>query len=249
MLRFLANGTPNAMIARRLVVSVGTVKLREPRQVDAVVVRLGGSLPNRLPGQWLYQRSVTGYGSYVDAEFLGGRSSLDYIGTVRWRRGDKPHDYLAGPSDLAEWATMSGLIDEPPRVRPAQLVAARGLREVIYRVIYGRLAGETPSASDVAAINLAAGRGPVEISLDADGCVHRVGTVGQLLGSVARDALDLVGSDEIDLVRECDGPGCTRLYVDSSRARNRRWCSNAVCGNQAKVAAFRERARHSAETA
>lgn len=63
-----------------------------------------------------------------------------------------------------------------------------------------------------------------------------------LLSAVARDALDLLGSDQIGLVRECDGPTCTRLYVDSSRARNRRWCSNTACGNQAKVAAFRHRA-------
>ena len=64
----------------------------------------------------------------------------------------------------------------------------------------------------------------------------------QLLSTVARDALDLLGSDQLELVRECDGPTCTRLYVDSSRARNRRWCSNSECGNQAKVAAFRRRA-------
>jgi predicted RNA-binding Zn ribbon-like protein len=54
--------------------------------------------------------------------------------------------------------------------------------------------------------------------------------------------LELLGGDEIRLVRECDGPSCTRLYVDSSRAGNRRWCSNTECGNQAKVAAFRRRA-------
>jgi predicted RNA-binding Zn ribbon-like protein len=67
----------------------------------------------------------------------------------------------------------------------------------------------------------------------------------QLLSTVARDVLDLLGSDQIDLVRECDGHDCTRFYVDSSRARNRRWCSNTECGNKAKVSAFRERVRES----
>jgi predicted RNA-binding Zn ribbon-like protein len=91
------------------------------------------------------------------------------------------------------------------------------------------------------AVNAAARRSPVELSLAGDGAVRRAGTVSQLLSAVARDALDLLGSDQIGLVRECDGPMCTRLYVDSSRARNRRWCSNTECGNQAKVAAFRRR--------
>jgi predicted RNA-binding Zn ribbon-like protein len=170
-----------------------------------------------------------------------GRPSLDYLGTVRWRRGPEPHEHLSQPSDLADWGTRSGLVTEPLGVTPAQLTAARELREVIYRVIFGRINGANPTDADVTALNAAARRSPVELSLAGDGAVRRAGTVSQLLSAVARDALDLLGSDQIGLVRECDGPRCTRLYVDSSRARNRRWCSNTECGNQAKVAAFRRR--------
>jgi predicted RNA-binding Zn ribbon-like protein len=170
-----------------------------------------------------------------------GRPSLDYLGTVRWRRGPEPHEHLSQPSDLADWGTRSGLVTEPLGVTPAQLTAARELREVIYRVIFGRINGANPTEADVTALNAAARRSPVEVSLAGDGAVRRAGTVSRLLSAVARDALDLLGSDQIGLVRECDGPTCTRLYVDSSRARNRRWCSNTECGNQAKVAAFRRR--------
>jgi predicted RNA-binding Zn ribbon-like protein len=127
-------------------------------------------------------------------------------------------------------------------VTPSQLNAARELRDVIYRVIFGRINGARPTEADVIALNVAARRSPVELSLGGDGIVRRSATVSQLLSTVARDALDLLGSDQIGLVRECDGPICSRLYVDSSRAHNRRWCSNNQCGNQAKVAAFRRRA-------
>lgn len=175
--------------------------------------------------------------------WMSGRPSLDYLGTLRWRRGPAPREYLAQPPDLADWGMQSGLVTEPPRVTPAQLTAARELREVIYRVILGAIDGAGPIEADVTALNAAARRPPVELSLDGDGTVRRAGTVSQLLSAIARDALDLLGSDQIGLVRECDGPTCTRLYVDSSRARNRRWCSNTECGNQAKVAAFRRRAR------
>jgi predicted RNA-binding Zn ribbon-like protein len=173
---------------------------------------------------------------------LSGRSSLDYVGTLRWRRGPEPREYLAQPSDLADWGTRSGLVTGPMRVTAAQLTAARELRDVIYRVIFGRINGAGPTEADVTALNAAARRPSVELSLGDDGAVSRVGSVSQLLSAVARDALDLLDSDQIGLVRECDGPTCTRLYVDSSRARNRRWCSNEACGNQAKVAAFRRRA-------
>ncbi len=174
--------------------------------------------------------------------WTSGRSSLDYLGTLRWRRGPEPREYLSQPSDLADWGTQSGLVTEPMRVTAAQLTTARELRDVIYRVIFGRINGASPTEADVTALNAAARRPPAELSLGGDGAVRRVGTVSQLLSAVARDALDLLGGDQIGLVRECDGPTCSRLYVDSSRARNRRWCSNTECGNQAKVAAFRRRA-------
>lgn len=173
---------------------------------------------------------------------MGGRPCLDYLGTLRWRRGPEPRDYLSQPSDLADWGIQSGQVTEPPRVTSAQLAAARDLRDAIYRVMFGRIKGASPNAADVTALNVAARRPPVELSLGDDGAVHRVGTVSQLLSAVARDALDLLGGDHMVLVRECDGPTCSRLYIDSSRARNRRWCSTTGCGNQAKVAAFRRRA-------
>ncbi len=187
--------------------------------------------------------SVTCHGGYMSFMLIGGRPALDYVGTLRSRRGPEPLEYLAEPSDVAEWAAASGLVDQPFSVTPAQLAAAREIREVIYRVISGRIAGRAPTGSDVAALNAASQRPPVAILLYADGSVRRVGTAAQLLSTVARDALDLLGSGQIGLVRECDGPTCTRLYVDTSRARNRRWCSNTECGNQAKVTAFRRRAR------
>ena len=36
-------------------------------------------------------------------------------------------------------------------------------------------------------------------------------------------------------VRECAGAGCGRLFVDTSKAARRRWCSMESCGNRAKV--------------
>jgi len=48
-------------------------------------------------------------------------------------------------------------------------------------------------------------------------------------------------------IRQCGDPPCTRLFVDTSRARSRRWCDMAGCGNRAKVAGFR--ARNSADRA
>ncbi|MES6429106.1 CGNR zinc finger domain-containing protein [Cutibacterium acnes] len=42
-------------------------------------------------------------------------------------------------------------------------------------------------------------------------------------------------------MKACEGPACTLMFADHTRARARRWCSMAVCGNRAKQAAHRSR--------
>lgn len=42
-------------------------------------------------------------------------------------------------------------------------------------------------------------------------------------------------------IKACEGPACTLMFADHTRARARRWCSMAICGNRAKQAAHRNR--------
>jgi predicted RNA-binding Zn ribbon-like protein len=69
------------------------------------------------------------------------------------------------------------------------------------------------------------------------------GKTQTLLATIARDAIILLGSDLNLGVRQCEGEGCALLFVDISRAQDRRWCSMSGCGNKAKVAEFRRRQR------
>jgi predicted RNA-binding Zn ribbon-like protein len=54
---------------------------------------------------------------------------------------------------------------------------------------------------------------------------------------------------EVDFrrIRICEGAGCSLIFVDRSRARARRWCSMAKCGNRYKQASLRGRAKPGAE--
>ena len=69
-----------------------------------------------------------------------------------------------------------------------------------------------------------------------------------MLARLAADLLDLLAGPDIEKVKGCAHPGCSRLYVDSSRAQNRHWCGMGTCGNKAKVRAFRERQRTAGST-
>ncbi len=63
----------------------------------------------------------------------------------------------------------------------------------------------------------------------------------ELLHPVAQAVADLVCNEDFRLVRACEGSACTLLFLDRTKAHGRRWCSMAVCGNRAKVAAHRAR--------
>jgi predicted RNA-binding Zn ribbon-like protein len=62
-----------------------------------------------------------------------------------------------------------------------------------------------------------------------------------LLLPIAETLARFVCSEDFTHVKACEGPSCTLLFADHTRARARRWCSMAVCGNRAKQAAHRER--------
>ena len=64
-----------------------------------------------------------------------------------------------------------------------------------------------------------------------------------LLIPIARSLADLVCTEDFTDVKACEGPPCTLLFVDRTRAHARRWCSMAICGNRAKQAAHRQRAQ------
>ena len=68
-----------------------------------------------------------------------------------------------------------------------------------------------------------------------------------LLRPLARSLADLVCTEDFTSVKACEGPECTLLFVDRTRGRARRWCTMAVCGNRAKQAAHRERAKQARE--
>ena len=44
-------------------------------------------------------------------------------------------------------------------------------------------------------------------------------------------------------LRVCDNETCREMFIDRSPTGRRRWCDMRICGNQAKVARHRARAR------
>ncbi|SPM36657.1 hypothetical protein MRAB57_4498 [Mycobacterium rhizamassiliense] len=178
--------------------------------------------------------------------YVSGRPCLDFMGTLKYRGGAGAEELLTGPECLSEWAIQAGLVGAAVDVADGDLAAALSVREAAYRIVIARLEGRRPPVADVALVNEWAAQPRITPRLLRSGATRREGTAAQLPATLAADLLDLLAGTDIDNVKRCAHDGCTRLYVDSSRGRNRHWCGMGTCGNQAKVQAFRARQRASA---
>ncbi|GLY29697.1 CGNR zinc finger domain-containing protein [Kineosporia sp. NBRC 101731] len=173
--------------------------------------------------------------------YVSNRLSLDLLGTLKWR-SDVPEEHLLTAHDVATWSQGSSL-GVPVATDEAGLARVRDVREMLYRAITAAQNGQELIEVEVAQLNEIA-RGPApELHLDQDGRVSRSADIDALLTAVVRDGLELLAGPQAPQIRNCANDRCTRLYVDTSRAGNRRWCGMAECGNAAKVAAFRARQR------
>jgi predicted RNA-binding Zn ribbon-like protein len=62
-----------------------------------------------------------------------------------------------------------------------------------------------------------------------------------LLVPLAYYAADFFSSADYSAIRKCENPQCILFFYDTSKNHSRRWCSMDLCGNRAKVSAFRRR--------
>lgn len=181
--------------------------------------------------------------------FDSGRVCLDLVATLAPREG------LSDGAGLRLWLAGAGLVpDRTPLVRvgPDWAAAFRALRADVETLVRAELdpaaASPPATAHALARVNaLAAGPPPGLCAVrDREGHLVRelCGGVecGALLAAVARDTVELLtDSAGLALLRACEGDGCTRVYLDTSRGHRRRWCSSELCGNRERVARHRRR--------
>ncbi|MFP3988589.1 CGNR zinc finger domain-containing protein [Streptomyces sp. E11-3] len=154
------------------------------------------------------------------------------------------YEVLHTPSDLVRWAGESRLAGGLAiSVTPAELTAARALRAALWFLTAARAHDRALDPADLDVVNAAAAGPPLVARLAPDGTRAWASgaTGGQLLSTVARDAVELFTGPYAHRIRECGAHDCLLLFVDTSRPGRRRWCSMERCGNRSKVKAHRTR--------
>jgi predicted RNA-binding Zn ribbon-like protein len=204
--------------------------------------------------------------------FIGDDLALDFLNSVATPWGQKI-EWLGNGGDLGSWleqahaapAGVAAHFRTGTNLRALDAVAsqARELREW-FRTFVSDHAGrplEPASLNELVPLNqllgrdesyrqiaLASPRASEAIDGDGHGALHwhhkrHWRTPEALLLPIAEAMGDLVCLKDFTLVRKCESPTCTLWFYDVSKGHARRWCSMAVCGNRAKAAAHRARAR------
>jgi predicted RNA-binding Zn ribbon-like protein len=172
--------------------------------------------------------------------FLSGRHALDFVGTLG-KRGSANIERLRTAGDLVRWFAEAGL--GRATADDTDLVDARRLREALYPLVSAARENRRPQSTDVAVVNEFAGRETPAPALAVQaGQLRRRDSVmpaSAVLAVVARDAIELLTGPDVALIRDCEDPTCTLLFVDTSRSHRRRWCSMSRCGARAKMRTLR----------
>jgi predicted RNA-binding Zn ribbon-like protein len=170
-----------------------------------------------------------------------GRPCLDLTWTLAHRLW-APTEHLTSDDDVATWLGLSGLVQPGTASAPGTLDPARSLREAIFRSVHHRIAGDEMEPTDVAIVNDWAREPPPFPTLSPDGKIAwtALDPVRAGLAAVAVDAAEVLAGPT-ERLRECSRDGCAALYLDTSPAGRRRWCSPERCGNAVYTARYRER--------
>jgi len=170
------------------------------------------------------------HGQHFD-DFATTREAIDWL---HKRTGLDPDLVADSPAELARItrarSAFRELWDATAEGRP---VAETALREV-NRVLRHRSVLELePASADHARPTL---RLASRFTGDEVDCA---------LAELAEPLVRAIGGEEASKARICANDTCRWVFFDNSRTHQRRWCDMASCGNRAKAARHRARARAS----
>lgn len=174
--------------------------------------------------------------------FTAGRLCLWFTATVG-NRGSQSVERLQTADDLSRWCVEANVLENVPGVADTDVEDARTLREAIYRTALALRKGDTPEVTDIAIINGWAALPPPAPQLNIDGrssSRKARDSIKAAFALIARDAIELFTSRDVERLKLCAQPVCAMLFLDTSRSGQRRWCSMNICGNREKKTKFRK---------
>ncbi len=164
---------------------------------------------------------------------------IDFVNTADPDSGE----LVEGPADLTRWLAARELMASGEQVGREDYERALALREALRATMLANNGGPEDEPAN-ALLEAAARRGELSVHFRDGGsllepCVAGPdGALAALLAPVAEAMAD----GTWQRVKACRADDCHWAFYDFSRNRSGTWCDMAVCGNRAKVRAYRARA-------
>ena len=185
---------------------------------------------------------------------------ISFANTLEYERG-QPVDSVPDVPSLLTWLrdrrllSGRGLAAESSRLRRDDEESARRverfrhLRGVLHAIAEEVDESGHPTTAQLRDLNhiLRHGLHYHQLERDPDGTRYTFAQVGDRLdqarATIASSLAQFLADDAPSRLRVCANAGCRYLFIDRSPTGRRRWCDMRTCGNQAKVARHRARAR------
>jgi predicted RNA-binding Zn ribbon-like protein len=200
------------------------------------------------------------------AVLIADAPALDFLNSVA-TPVDTPVDWIADGEGFLDWLGQAGLVS-PETLAPLRAQAmpgeldgvaaqARALRDW-FRTFVASRRGRPLNADDAVELE------PLNRLLARDEAFTRIAprphgdrpfalrperrwrSPETLLQPIGEALARFVCEEDFAQVKACEGLACTLMFIDRTRGRARRWCSMSICGNRAKQAAYRGRAKSQA---
>lgn len=185
--------------------------------------------------------------SVPDLPLIGGHPALDFVNTAEERGHPQAGEALNTPADLLAWGRRYGLLAEGAEGDSSELARAVQARELLYRLFLAQARGRPYGRADMERLtNLVAeayGAGRLELTTGTPDWSWPDSQLSTVRHAVVTAGLQLLQSPARSRVKQCPGAQCGWFFLDATRRGNRRWCSMAECGQEAKSARRRARSR------
>lgn len=172
----------------------------------------------------------------------GLQAVQDFVNTAELDHGV---DELSTPTALRDWLASRDLVDPKVRVTEADRQRAIEVREGL-RAVLATHNGIPADPAALERLERASEHAAIRATFAAEGGPTLAPAVTGTDAGLAR-MLAAVATAQADgtwpRLKACADDGCLWAFYDHSKNRRGRWCSMAVCGNQHKARAYRERAK------
>jgi len=197
----------------------------------------------------------------VKFQIIAGEPAVDFVNTLDNRPVPQQiTELLNNYVDLVDWAAQAEVISAAQRAQLLEAASKKGkaatralnraveLRECLFRIFSSVVAGAKPGERDLPTFNgyLAEANSHLQLKTWGKGfrlawAEEQEAPLDSVLWPIARSASELLTSDDLQYLRECDDDTCRWMFVDRSKNHSRRWCDMKVCGNRVKARKFYRR--------